>query len=157
MKKEMNNKGFSLVELIIVIAIMVILIAVLAPTYLRYVERGRNSRDIQNATAISDAIQVWAADPQAAPALTAADDGAQVVVSATPTCANAQVLAALENAGLTDAAGNFTTTCASRTSWSAYTITVHVAGDGNVSFVYSSTGGPAGAATDAFADMMAGQ
>ncbi|MCM1143504.1 MAG: prepilin-type N-terminal cleavage/methylation domain-containing protein, partial [Lachnoclostridium sp.] len=39
MKKEMNNKGFSLVELIIVIAIMVILVAVLAPQYLRYVEK----------------------------------------------------------------------------------------------------------------------
>lgn len=156
MKKEMNNKGFSLVELIIVIAIMVILIAVLAPTYLRYVERGRNSRDIQNATAISDAIQVWAADPQAAPALTAADDGAVVTVSATPTCPNAQVLAALENAGLTTGTpATFTTTCASRTAWSAYTITVHVAGDGNVSFVYASTGGPAGGA-DQFAQMMAG-
>ena len=35
MKKEnMNNKGFSLVELIIVIAIMAILIVVLAPQYL---------------------------------------------------------------------------------------------------------------------------
>ena len=30
MEKKMNNKGFSLVELIIVIAIMVILVAVLA-------------------------------------------------------------------------------------------------------------------------------
>ena len=38
MKKEnMNNKGFSLVELIIVIAIMAILIVVLAPQYLKYV------------------------------------------------------------------------------------------------------------------------
>ena len=38
MEKKMNNKGFSLVELIIVIAIMVILVAVLAPQYLKYVE-----------------------------------------------------------------------------------------------------------------------
>ena len=37
MKKEMNNKGFSLVELIIVVAIMAVLIGVLAPTYLKYV------------------------------------------------------------------------------------------------------------------------
>lgn len=156
MKKEMNNKGFSLVELIIVIAIMVILIAVLAPTYLRYVERGRNSRDIQNATSISDAIQVWAADPQAAPALTAADDGFVITVgqvAANPT--NAQIMAALVNAGLVDNAGDFTTTCASRTAWNQYTITVNVAGDGNVSFTYASTGGPVGAA-DQFAAMMAG-
>ena len=32
--KKMNNKGFSLVELIIVIAIMAVLIVVLAPQYL---------------------------------------------------------------------------------------------------------------------------
>lgn len=45
MKKKMNNKGFSLVELIVVIAIMAVLIAVLAPQYLRYVERSRLQSD----------------------------------------------------------------------------------------------------------------
>ena len=36
-QKSMGNKGFSLVELIIVIAIMAILVGVLAPNLLRYV------------------------------------------------------------------------------------------------------------------------
>ena len=67
MKKEkMNDKGFSLVELIIVIAIMAVLVVVLAPQYLKYVERSRNSTDLQNATAIVTACQVWAADPTVA-------------------------------------------------------------------------------------------
>jgi len=60
--KKMNNKGFSLVELIIVIAIMAILIAVLAPQYIKYVEKSRESADLDNWQAIVNAIQVAYAD-----------------------------------------------------------------------------------------------
>lgn len=64
MKKEsMNNKGFSLVELIIVIAIMAILIVVLAPQYLKYVEKSRVSADQASIQGYIDAMQVIAADP----------------------------------------------------------------------------------------------
>lgn len=63
MKKKMNNKGFSLVELIIVIAIMVILVAVLAPQYLKYVEKSRVSTDVQTTVELINVMQVLAADP----------------------------------------------------------------------------------------------
>ncbi len=64
MKKEnMNNKGFSLVELIIVIAIMAILIVVLAPQYLKYVEKSRVSSDQTTIVEYINAMQVIAADP----------------------------------------------------------------------------------------------
>ena len=43
-----NNKGFSLVELIIVIAIMVALVAMLAPQFVKYVTRSRDAV-VQNA------------------------------------------------------------------------------------------------------------
>lgn len=39
--KKQNNKGFSLVELIVVVAIMAVLVGVLAPAYLQYVEKAR--------------------------------------------------------------------------------------------------------------------
>jgi type IV pilus assembly protein PilA len=63
MKKEMNNKGFSLVELIIVIAIMAVLIGVLAPQYLKYVKQSKISTDITNAEEVASAVNVGIADP----------------------------------------------------------------------------------------------
>ncbi len=46
-QKNLTNKGFSLVELIIVIAIMAVLVGVLAPQYIKYVEKSRISADAQ--------------------------------------------------------------------------------------------------------------
>jgi type IV pilus assembly protein PilA len=60
--KKMNNKGFSLVELIIVIAIMAILIAVLAPQYLRYVEKSRLQSDNSAIGEVCNAIKVAVAN-----------------------------------------------------------------------------------------------
>lgn len=44
-----SNKGFSLVELIIVVAIMAILVGVLAPQYIKYVERSKVAADENSA------------------------------------------------------------------------------------------------------------
>ena len=61
-KKEMNNKGFSLVELIIVIAIMAILVGVLAPQFIKFVEKSRESTDLQNVDEIKTALEAYVAD-----------------------------------------------------------------------------------------------
>ena len=61
--KKLNNKGFSLVELIIVIAIMAVLIGVLAPQYMKYVERSNRSADLDNWSTIISAIEIYASDP----------------------------------------------------------------------------------------------
>ena len=59
-----NNKGFSLVELIIVIAIMAVLVGVLAPTYLQYVEKSKKSNDVSTVDSIVNAIEIGAIDPE---------------------------------------------------------------------------------------------
>ncbi len=62
-QKAIGNKGFSLVELIIVIAIMAILIGVMAPQLLRYVERTRVSSDTQVADSVRTAVRTAMMDP----------------------------------------------------------------------------------------------
>jgi type IV pilus assembly protein PilA len=58
----MKNKGFSLVELIVVIAIMAVLMAVLAPTLLRYVEKTRQQRDDSAVAEVRNALELTLAD-----------------------------------------------------------------------------------------------
>lgn len=133
--KKMNNKGFSLVELIIVIAIMAVLIGVLAPQYMKYVERSRNSTDRDNAAAIESAMMVWGSEtviPTGETAFVADTAGTTITITSSAfTIAGtnqAAVESALENAGLDN-----TVRCASRTAWAQYVITVTVATDGTVS------------------------
>ena len=59
--KEMkkNNKGFSLVELIVVIAIMVVLVAVLGSTILGYVEKSKYSKDVQALDSLKTAVSTY--------------------------------------------------------------------------------------------------
>ncbi len=63
-QKSLTNKGFSLVELIIVIAIMAVLVGVLAPQFLKYVEQSRKSKDIQTAANLQTAYLTDIADSE---------------------------------------------------------------------------------------------
>lgn len=59
-----NNKGFSLVELIIVIAIMAILVGVMAPQLIKYIEKSKVSSDTQAADSIHTAVLTAMMDPE---------------------------------------------------------------------------------------------
>ena len=62
--KMKNNKGFSLVELIIVIAIMAILVGVMAPQLIKYIEKSKVSADTQLADSVHTAILTAMMDPE---------------------------------------------------------------------------------------------
>ncbi|MBR6359562.1 MAG: prepilin-type N-terminal cleavage/methylation domain-containing protein [Lachnospiraceae bacterium] len=64
MKKNIkkNNKGFSLVELIVVVLIMAIIAVALAPQVMKWVDNARITADLNTAGVIKSAAQVAYAD-----------------------------------------------------------------------------------------------
>ena len=57
MKKKMNDKGFTLVELIVVLVILAILAAILVPALLGYIDRARESQIVLNGKSVLTAAQ----------------------------------------------------------------------------------------------------
>lgn len=56
-RRKLNNKGVSLLELIIAISIIAILVGVLVPQYLKFVNKARRSTDLANAEKIAKAFE----------------------------------------------------------------------------------------------------
>lgn len=128
-RNKKDDKGFSLVELIIVIAIMAVVVGVAAPQYLRFVERGRNSTDIQNIANIIQATQIYYLDPAKTADQWQVGDGDTFTATAQAGSASSNGLKdALTSAGLTDS----TITCKSQSAWTGYTITFTKNSNGNL-------------------------
>lgn len=60
--KKTNNKGFSLIELIIVIAIMAILIAIIAPNLTKYLGKSKDKTDVKNLDEIESTLKTCLTD-----------------------------------------------------------------------------------------------
>ena len=57
-----DNKGFSLVEIIVVIAIMAVLIGIMAPTLMGNIEKSRESNDLTTLDTVFEAVRMACAD-----------------------------------------------------------------------------------------------
>lgn len=79
-QKKLGNKGFSLVELIVVIAIMAVLVGVLAPTLIKNIEKSRESKDAQNIEQIKSAAEISLQNEKAY-AGTVPDSGTSTIVT----------------------------------------------------------------------------
>ena len=93
-----NKKGFSLVELIIVMAIMVALIAVLAPQFVKYVQRARDS----SVTDAADNCFAVAKSEYALGNLTLTSSDAEGTIVVTPENGNGKITLSLTNLSYAD-------------------------------------------------------
>lgn len=62
--KKMNNKGFSLIELIIVIAIMAVLVAIIAPNLTKYLGSSKKNTDEKNLDEVKQQVLNAISDAQ---------------------------------------------------------------------------------------------
>lgn len=123
--KKTNNKGFSLVELIIVIAIMAVLIGVLAPQFIKYVEKSKESKDISNLDSCVSVVQAYYADK------TWPDGGVEIKAAKDAVLASSNGQAALDDAG----ANNSKVTGA----WTGDGISATISADGKVEYAGTAT------------------
>ncbi len=150
MAKKKKNGGFTLVELIIVIAIIAVLVAILAPQYLQYVEKSKVAADNSTADQILSAAKVAASDEDTSLVANGtytiiwqnADGGksSTVTISASPSGTD---ITNLQNAlcsalGISPSANpatlaNGTVIKSAKYKAEKYTVQISVAGDGSTS------------------------
>lgn len=135
--KKTNNKGFSLVELIIVVAIMAILIGVLAPQYIKYVEKSRKSADVQLVESCRTALQVALTDDEYT--IGAVNDA--VVINSSNTTVNLAAKTAFDDYF---GANSYAAKKFKSKTFNGAIVRMNITGDENLGFKVVVTGLPAG-------------
>ena len=142
-KKKKDNKGFTLVELVIVVAILAILVGILAPQYTKYVERSRKAADASNLDNLVTAVKVAAADANA-DVVYESDVTYTIKIDAngttlTPTAANTNKTEALTNALNEYAGSSWPQTTLKSKAWDNNLIQAYITikSNGAVTVVYT--------------------
>lgn len=78
-KSKFNNSGFSLIELIVVIAIMAILVGAMAPRVTKYIESAKRASDVQALGTVFTAVQTTLIEAETSDTITVATAGTYVV------------------------------------------------------------------------------
>ena len=147
-ERKKDNKGFTLVEIVIVVAISAILVGILAPQYTKYVEKSRKSADASNLENLVTAFTTVASDGTES----IADGTYTISVGATGSDVKkgADAATAVETLMNTYVGNNWKNTKLKSKKWTAnadgsgnditaITATMTVAKDGSVTVVYNPT------------------
>jgi general secretion pathway protein G len=82
-KKAKKGKGFTLVELLVVVAILAILAAALLPKFLGYTDNAREAQTMADLSTMKSVVEIYAADVGAGnyPAIDGEKDGVKAVLT----------------------------------------------------------------------------
>ena len=132
MKKTTNNKGFSLIELIIVIAIMAVLVAIIAPNLTKYLGSSKKNTDKKNADELASQIQTCITDYETengyigACSIAWSSTGASTTNATFQSMLNAAITSSTASKELNNSYASATVALKGSTGADGYTITVYL-------------------------------
>ena len=145
LNKKKNNKGFTLVELVIVIAILAILVGLLAPQYTKYVEKSKKSADVNNMDELIKAVEVYVIDNatkiKAGTYEITITDANTTIAPAANSAAGASTTANLKDVFNEFAGNDWANTKLKSKNWTSNTIkaTIVIDANGSVTVSYTQT------------------